>query len=335
MDLVNMTDTIRIDRSTGTGSVIDVINMLCPGNTRQAATDAIKAVRESCPELSEKILRLKIDGKGCLTPCADAKTLVEIVWALPGKAARDFRRSSAKTVCRIMGGDLSLVQEIEGRYHALQGTEGGRAAQDFLMSDASSSDEKQGVKRFKGELPVELQLADPAQRSAYFDAWMQERQVQVQERAVRQQLGIVKEGVELLTMLGVADDRDKIACGDLVRRIMQPTSADGYANALVLRAPVPPDDPKVPTPDCLPMHRGEEISMHSVASSLGIRVTTGKEGIVGKAMKRLYAARYGNVAANNIPKRNIPYRGQVFAENTYWSRDKAMMADAILQVCHP
>jgi hypothetical protein len=51
--------------------------------------------------------KLRINGKGQETPCADARTLVEIVRAMPGKATRDYRRSSAQTVCRVLGGDLA------------------------------------------------------------------------------------------------------------------------------------------------------------------------------------------------------------------------------------
>eukprot|EP00953_Heterococcus_sp_UTEX-ZZ885_P014398 8164-Heterococcus_DN1.PRE.3 len=50
-------------------------------------------------------------ARDTLRRCPDP---VEIVWALPGKAACEFRRSSAQTVCR-NGGDLSLIAEIEAR----------------------------------------------------------------------------------------------------------------------------------------------------------------------------------------------------------------------------
>ncbi len=34
---------------------------------------------------------------------ADAATLIEITWLLPGKAAGAFRRKGAESVCRILG----------------------------------------------------------------------------------------------------------------------------------------------------------------------------------------------------------------------------------------
>jgi len=99
---------------------------------------------------------------------------VEIAWALPGKAARDFRRASARTVCRVLGGDLSLAAEIEAQHDSLQQLEGGRAAQGFLLND--------GAQRSTSDLPLELQIATAAQKSAYFDLCLLEKQQQLEER---------------------------------------------------------------------------------------------------------------------------------------------------------
>lgn len=331
MDLANLNNTIRVDLASNKGSIIDVIRLVNPNLTSANATTMLKRLVDD--NLITTCDQLRINGKGKKTPCADAKTLVEIVWSLPGKAAREFRRTSAKTVCRVLGGDLTLVDEIEARHHALQASEGGRAVQEFLASDESSGDDMQVATSYKGDLPVELQLANPAQKSAYFDVWMKEREMQAQvnirERVMNTQLNIVKQGVELLEKMGVADDRDRIACGDLIRRVM---SAPGPSNSNAIMEEVPEDDPAVPTPECHPAHRGHEISMHSIASELGVRIPRGKEGLVGKAMKRLYAEKYGLMAAHRIPKRNVPYHGQIFPENCYWSRDEGIVKAAIREV---
>ncbi|CAM9114161.1 unnamed protein product [Ectocarpus sp. 8 AP-2014] len=68
---------------------------------------------------AEPLKKIRINGRGQLTPVADAKTLVEIVFLLPGKMARDFRRKSAAKVCRLLGGDSSLISEIEERRTSL------------------------------------------------------------------------------------------------------------------------------------------------------------------------------------------------------------------------
>ncbi|KAG5188341.1 hypothetical protein JKP88DRAFT_177970 [Tribonema minus] len=136
----SITESIRVDSASNKGSVFDAISLICPANTRQANFEALRSLRESCPELSRKMVHLRINGKGKSTPCADAATLVEIVWALPGKAARDFRRSSANLVCRVLSGDLALVEQIEARHHVLQGSgDGGHLALAFLVADTANT----------------------------------------------------------------------------------------------------------------------------------------------------------------------------------------------------
>ncbi|CAM9642322.1 unnamed protein product [Sphacelaria rigidula] len=68
-----------------------------------------------------------------------------------------------------------------------------------------------------------------------------------------------------------------------------------------------------------------------VSTELGISLGE-KAGKVGKRMKALYSARYGSVAAANIPKRTTIFRGKPFQENTYYSRDKDLMQKAIREV---
>jgi hypothetical protein len=102
-----------------------------------ASTYPKRLVKEVGTELRCPSLRFNVKGQE--TPCADAHTLVEIMWALPGNAAREFKRTSAQTVCRIKG-DLNLVAEIEARHNELQIEEGGKAAQSFLVNNSSSGE---------------------------------------------------------------------------------------------------------------------------------------------------------------------------------------------------
>jgi hypothetical protein len=77
-----------------------------------------------------------------------------------------------------------------------------------------------------------------------------------------------------------------------VRRILQEKASSESCNslALVKAGATPPEDLTVPTPECDPLHRGEEIPMHSVAARLNARIPRGKQGHIGKAIKALYAA---------------------------------------------
>jgi hypothetical protein len=323
MNLANITASIRVDLDTKKGSVIDVIRLVNPNLTSSNAGNTLTKLSS---DLGIQYTQLKINGKGKLTPVADARTLVEIVWALPGKAARDFGRSSAQTVCRVLGGDLCLVAEIEHRHYTMQQSEAGQAAQDFLLQ----ADDERAVKRFKVTGPVELENATVSQRQLFVDAWLAKQQDEV----VQQRVSTLASAVNLMQMLGGVDDRDKIEFKDRIRLALRPASTAGNyttSSALTVAAPMVDPGVKVPTPECDDMVRGYEISILLIASELSV-VVGDKAGQVGKRMKSLYEARYGAHAAQNLPKRQPLFRGKPMNENTYYKRDKDLLIQAVQDI---
>lgn len=163
MDLVESmhSSTIRADKKTQKGSVIDTIRMVLGCDSSNANTSLGRLVLAN-PELGARCTRLKVNGKGHPTLVANAKTLIEIVWLLPGKKAHGFRRQSSEKVCRLLGGDLSLISDIEARHATLQSTEQGRATQEFLLNDQK----EEAVDTFDGMPPVFRYLA-PQEREEY------------------------------------------------------------------------------------------------------------------------------------------------------------------------
>jgi hypothetical protein len=327
MDLANIIANIRVDADSQRGSVIDVIRLINPNLTSGNATNVLNNLTKDNSAVASGISQLRINGKGKLTPLADARTLVEIVWALPGKAARDFRRSSAQTVCRVLGGDLSLVEEIEVRHHTLQQSEEGKAAQDFLVQ----ADGSQVVKRLKVTGPSELESATLSQRRMLVDALVAKRQDEV----VQQRVATLKSAVDLIQMLGGVDDKDKIEFKDRIRLACRPVVAavgsQVSPSTLTVATPILDPGASVPTPECDEMVRGVEISIPLVASELNV-VVGDKAGQVGKRIKVLYEARYGAHAAHNLPKRQTLFRGKPVNENTYYMRDKDLLVQAVQDI---
>ena len=92
--------------------MIDVIQLMSGKSSNHAG----EAFRRLGPDLVARCERLRIHGKGKLTPVADATTLLEIIWELPGKAAKAFRRQSAHVIARYLGADRTLIDDIEARY---------------------------------------------------------------------------------------------------------------------------------------------------------------------------------------------------------------------------
>lgn len=86
------------------------------------------------------------------------------------------------------------------------------------------------------------------------------------------------------------------------------------------------------TPLCALSVRGSETSIPLEAGKIKVRVGD-KAGAVGKEVKKLYGRRYGQDAANKIPKRSTIFRGKPFNKNCFFSRDSDLIQQAIRNVC--
>jgi hypothetical protein len=103
---------IRVDFATKKASAIDVIRLVTGKDSRHAG----EMLHRLGPDMVALCDQLRINGKGRETWVADATTLVEMIFDLPGKAAKTFRRQSANFICRLLGGDRTLIDEIEMRF---------------------------------------------------------------------------------------------------------------------------------------------------------------------------------------------------------------------------
>jgi len=139
MDLIDVTATIRVDAETKKGSVIDVIRLIHPSYTSANASQTLTNILQGVPDIAVRCASIRINGKGRLSPVADARTLVEIILALPGTQACYFRRKSALQLCRLIGGDTALVGEIEARNQFWQETEARREVQRALLEKRTVS----------------------------------------------------------------------------------------------------------------------------------------------------------------------------------------------------
>lgn len=139
---------------------MDTIRMVLKCSSGTAST-YLSGLFSTSPELNNQVCHIRINGTGKITPVADAKTLIEIVWLLPGKKAHAFRHQSSEKVCRLLGGDLSLVSEIEARHATLQSTEQGRATQDFLLDGR-----EEAIETFDG-MPAGFKYLSEADRAQF------------------------------------------------------------------------------------------------------------------------------------------------------------------------
>jgi len=108
-------EKIRYDPGTKKGSVLDVVHIVTNREKKHAST-TLKSILDKYPDISENITYFKFEGyKQRPTKVADVATLMEIAWLCPGKHAMKFRAAGAVNLCRALGGDLSLADEIQQR----------------------------------------------------------------------------------------------------------------------------------------------------------------------------------------------------------------------------
>ena len=81
-------------------------------HVRIAAGDVL-LVQEKHPEVLQKLTHFRFPGQGQRsTPVTCATGLIELAMLLPGRQAARVRRQAAELLCRYLGGDISLVEEV-------------------------------------------------------------------------------------------------------------------------------------------------------------------------------------------------------------------------------
>ena len=318
--------TIRVDNTTKKGSAIDTVRMVLECDSSKANT-ALSRLNNSDASRRTQLTQLRINGKGKITPVADAKTLIEIIWLLPGKKAREFRHKSSEKVCRLLGGDLSLVSEIEARHATLQSTEEGRATQAFLLN---GREEEEAVETFEG-MPPAFKYIDAKDRGDMAKRLMEQ---QLQESTValkRQRVDNLIESYKSLKDIGVhLDGRTLIELRDSVTIL---TRQDVVINDAVAVATPLLQDSSSPTHELDAAQRGKETGIVVVSSKIGVRVPQHMSGKVGKLMRQLYIKKYTLPANwNAFVKRQTLFNGRPVLENCHFERDEDVIEQAIREV---
>ena len=93
--------------------MIDVVEAITGQVKSNAGKKTLERVKESHPEVYPNWINFRFPGRGQRdTPVVDVRGIVEIVMLLPGRHAARVRRQAAELLCRYLGGDLALVDEV-------------------------------------------------------------------------------------------------------------------------------------------------------------------------------------------------------------------------------
>ena len=93
-------------------SVIDLATAITRKGANQAA-EQVAYVKKRHPEVTEIFGDFKFRGQGQKTTAVvDLRGALELTFLLPGHTAARVRRQAAELLCKYLGGDLSLVDEV-------------------------------------------------------------------------------------------------------------------------------------------------------------------------------------------------------------------------------
>ena len=97
-------------------SVVDVAAAIT-GKSHDAAAQDFRRMSERYPDVSAKCTDVKfVDSRGRRgqrnTKATDVRGIVEVVMLLPGRVAARVRSEAARILCRWLGGDLAIIDEV-------------------------------------------------------------------------------------------------------------------------------------------------------------------------------------------------------------------------------
>lgn len=301
---------IRIHKLTQKASVLD-LTRLVTGKTSNHAGQTLKTLS---PELVEKMDQLKINGKGRPTWVADAQTCVEIIWELPGKQAKSFRRQCAHLITRILGGDATLIAEMEKRVVTTSPEQ-----REFMLtrpvSPVPTSPEEQVISLKRKRLEVDMMEHELAERKVKMKREIEEHQLKHNQETAQHKLQLKRDIFEiaetgLCTMkrLFGDDSHIKAAFKDFAMQALSQSSSSSFASMISEYAP----------------------DISQLAASMGFSsVKNGNLSQIGRLLAKKYRTTHGGTS----PEKTTKYcNGAVRHVNAYKQVDVPLMQECIREV---
>ncbi len=106
----------KTDETPPRVSVIDVISAITGKDARHSA-EQLRRLLDLYPDVDSNCVHVKfLDARGRRgqrgTPALCVRGIVELIMLLQGRQAAQVRRQAAELLCRYLGGDLALVDEV-------------------------------------------------------------------------------------------------------------------------------------------------------------------------------------------------------------------------------
>ena len=316
---------IRFDADTQRGSVLDVVQLVTGCDQRNAST-VFHRVLSAYPDIRTHCVDVKFAGvKQKPTKAAHVGTLIEIAFILPGKHATQFRRDGIVVLCRALGGDLSLVEEIRQRHAAVAGTEEQAA---FLAGTGVSVAEANGQALVPAP-PPEVAALDLEERRARVQIMTAEaaRMVAETERMVAETEAMRRAGGHETLALARAYREEAARETDVRQRLFLEDSAKN-----IVRTFTPGAGPvgvlALPGPDGTDPNR--PVSLSGVAADIGYFNTSRAElQAIGRAAAQMFREAHDG---EGPPKHTQFVDGAARQVSSYFERDRPLLERAVRSI---
>jgi hypothetical protein len=295
MSLLELTDNSVRQRVRKTAedpprvSVYDVIGVIT-GQSSNACRVIYSRLVSNHPEVATICCDFKFSGRGQQPiPVCDARSIVELVMILPGRAATAMRRQAARVLVRFLGGDMSMVEEI---------------ARNRLTQEELAEDDPNHPLRLFGAT-VEHEESEAIKRKRE-EVTLSELELQLCEQSgalKRRRIESVQYCLAALEGSGNADDRDKQRCTDMIREIAFGAAASST------------DQPQ-----------DKEICIREIINAAGRGREVGLDCKLGKAAKKLLLSDKPQYV---FPRKNIFCNGQSMECNMWLASQRSYIERAL------
>lgn len=128
---------IRYIPETKQVSVIDIIRVVSGKNAQYARS----TINRLDADFKTQFSYHRFPSVSRETPVATAEVIISLIWELPGKAAKEFRRQSARAVCQQLFNDLTLASRYESYQDEMRSfLQGGVRTESNLPAPAVSTE---------------------------------------------------------------------------------------------------------------------------------------------------------------------------------------------------
>jgi len=196
-----------VDAQTKRIPIVEVTQVVGGYGTREAAANAWRRISKDDKDLMNEVgSPRQINGQGQSVFCATPDVITQIIWSLPSKLAKAYRRQCARIITRFQMGDQSLHSEIN--------------------QNKANTDANGGLPQFRAvEVDSDQEILGPfgKRKLALMAIEIEERRVEIEVKRMKlqeqRQMSIMtyaNHAHELLEKLGLLCDRNRMAISDSV-----------------------------------------------------------------------------------------------------------------------